>query len=364
MANKKNYTIATIGSHSALEVCRGAKDEGFSTLVVCQKGREKTYTHYYKTDKTSGCIDTCLMVDKFSEILKPEIQLKLNERNSIFIPNRSFEVYINDYDAIEKQFTVPMFGNKKLLRIEERGFKPNQYDLLETAQIRYPKQFKKPEDMDRVCLVKVLEKERGFERAFFLVDNYKDYQKQVEIKLKEGLFTQDQIEKAVIEEFIVGVQVNFNYFYSPINKRLELLGTDTRRQTNFEGITKMPAVYQNEVMKKVAVKYEESGHIAVTILESMLEQVFEIGERFVEASKKFVPPGVIGPFALQSIIIPGPPKKDIVVIDVSPRFPGSPGITATPYSGYLFGKPVSVGQRIAMEIKEALELGQLEKIIT
>jgi 5-formaminoimidazole-4-carboxamide-1-(beta)-D-ribofuranosyl 5'-monophosphate synthetase len=257
-----------------------------------------------------------------------------------------------------------MFGNKKLLRIEERGFKPNQYDLLETANIRFPKQFKNPKDIDRPCLVKVLEKERGFERAFFLAESYNHYQQQVEKRLKEGQFTKEQLEKAVIEEFVVGVQVNFNFFYSPLSKRLELLGTDTRRQTNLEGINKLPATYQNEILKKINISYEEAGHIAVTVLESMLEQAFEMGERFVEACKKFVAPGVIGPFALQSIIIPGPPKKDIVVIDVSPRVPGSPGIAATPYSKYLFGETLSVGKRIAMEIKEAINNDALEEIIS
>ena len=43
----KNYTIAVLGSHSALDICRGAKDLGFKTLVICQKGREKTYQKYY-----------------------------------------------------------------------------------------------------------------------------------------------------------------------------------------------------------------------------------------------------------------------------------------------------------------------------
>lgn len=365
MANIKNTTIATIGSHSALEVCRGAKDEGFATLVVCQKGRDKTYTKYYKSSNGLGCVDECILLDKFSEILKPDIQKQLIKKNSIFIPNRSFEVYINDYDAIENDFTVPMFGNKKLLRIEERGFKPNQYDLLETAGIRYPKIFKDPKDIDRICIVKVLEKERGFERAFFLVNSSKEYKSKVNDRIEKGDFTQEQLEKSVIEEFIIGVQVNFNFYYSPLSNRLELLGTDTRRQTNFEGISKLSWPYQDEFQKSGGrIKYEESGHIAVTVLESMLEQAFELGERFVEASKKFVSPGVIGPFALQSIIIPGPPKKDIVVIDVSPRFPGSPGISATPYSGYLFGKPVNVGRRIAMEIKEAIELNSLREIVT
>jgi len=364
MINKKQITIATLGSHSALDVCAGAKDEGFKTLVISQKGREKTYNHYYKTSGNTGCVDECIALDKFSDILNQDVQKQLTEKNAVFVPNRSFEVYINDYDAIENKFTVPMFGNKKLLRIEERGFKPNQYDLLDAAKIRYPKQFTDPKDIDRLCIVKVLEKERGFERAFFLVDDYASYQLEVDGGLYINKFTEEQIKKAVIEEFIIGVQVNLNYFYSPINHRLELLGTDMRRQTNFEGISRLPSSYQDRLPGKQVISYEEAGHIAVTVLESMLEQAFEMGERFVEASKKFVAPGIIGPFALQSIIIPGPPKKDIVVIDVSPRVPGSPGIAATPYSKYLFGEPVSVGRRIAMEIKEAVKLDRLEEILT
>jgi 5-formaminoimidazole-4-carboxamide-1-(beta)-D-ribofuranosyl 5'-monophosphate synthetase len=364
--NNQNITIATIGSHSALEVARGAKDEGFTNIIICEKGREKTYANYYKTKGDTGCVDEVLLVDKFKDILNPEIQKQLTDRNAIFIPNRSFEVYINDYNAIENDFKVKMYGNKKLLRIEERGHHPNQYDLLDAAQIRYPKQFKDPKDIDRLCIVKVLEKERGFERAFFFVNSKSDYYAKADALKKEGKITQEALEKSVIEEFIVGVQVNFNFFYSPISQRLELLGTDTRRQTNLDGILRLPGDLQTKLLEnhQVQIKYEEASHTAVTVLESLLEQVFAMGERFVEASKQFASPGVIGPFALQSMIIPGPPKKEIVVFDVSPRFPGSPGITATPYSGYLFGQSVNVGRRIAMEIKDAIRDNRLEEIIS
>jgi 5-formaminoimidazole-4-carboxamide-1-(beta)-D-ribofuranosyl 5'-monophosphate synthetase len=363
--NNNNITIATIGSHSALEVARGAKDEGFKNIIVCEKGREQTYAKYYKTDGDTGCVDEVILVDKFKDILNPAIQQQLIDRNAIFIPNRSFEVYLNDYDAIENDFKVKMYGNKKLLRIEERGFHPNQYDLLDAAQIRYPKQFEKPEDINTLCIVKVLEKERGFERAFFYASSYESYQKESEKLLKEEKITQEALEKAVIEEFVVGVQVNFNFFYSPLAERVELLGTDTRRQTNIDGLLRLTAKEQSHVLSNnVQIKYEEASHTAVTVLESLLEQVFAMGERFVEASKKFAAPGVIGPFALQSMIVAGPPKKDIVVFDVSPRFPGSPGITATPYSGYLFGQSVNVGRRIAMEIKDAIRDNRLEEILS
>lgn len=358
-----NYTIAVLGSHSALDICRGAKDLGFKTLVITQKGREKTYQKYYKSDQEFGCVDECIVLEKFKDVLKPEIQDELIKRNTIFIPNRSFEVYINDYDAIENKFNIPMFGNKYLLKIEERDVQPNQYDLLNKAKIRYPKQFKDPKTIDRLVLVKVLEQQRGFERAFFLAENYTSFQRQVEKKLKEKIFTEAQLAKAVIEEFVVGVQINFNFFYSLIENRLELLGTDTRRQTNFEGLTKMPASYQLEILEKIEIKYEEAGHIAVTVLESMLEDVFELGEKFVQATED-IGQQINGPFGLQCIIIPGPPKKEIVVIDVSPRMPGSPGIFATPYSGYLFGENISVGKRVAMEIKEAILTNRLKEITT
>jgi len=360
----KTYTIAVLGSHSALDVCRGAKDLGFKTLVIVQKGRDKTYAKYYKTDGNLGIVDEVLELDKFSDILSEKVQKQLLSKNCIFIPHRSFEVYINDYNAIEKKFKVPMFGNRFLLKAEEREVKPNQYDLLDKARIRYPRQFKDPKDIDRLCIVKVLEKERGFERAFFLVENYEQYKLESEDRLLKGHITKEQLDDAVIEEFIIGVQVNFNFFYSSIYQRLELIGTDTRRQTNIEGLVKTPAPYQQSIMEKMTTKYEEAGHIAVTVLESLLEDAFAMGERFVKASQEMVKPGIIGPFALQTVITSGPPKKEIIVFDVSPRMPGSPGIFATPYSSYLYGEPISMGRRVAMEIKEAIGRGKLEKIVT
>jgi len=36
-------SVATLGSHCALQVLKGAKDEGFKTILVCEKKREKLY---------------------------------------------------------------------------------------------------------------------------------------------------------------------------------------------------------------------------------------------------------------------------------------------------------------------------------
>jgi 5-formaminoimidazole-4-carboxamide-1-(beta)-D-ribofuranosyl 5'-monophosphate synthetase len=108
---------------------------------------------------------------------------------------------------------------------------------------------------------------------------------------------------------------------------------------------------------------EEAGHIAATLTESMLEQAFDMGERFVRAARDARPPGIIGPFALQCVIAAGPPKS-FVVYDVSLRIPGSPGTKYTPYSAYRWGRELSVGGRIAKEIAMARDADRLADICT
>lgn len=357
--NTKDITIAVLGSHSALDVCLGAKKQGFKTLVVVEKGREKTYTEYFK-----NIVDEVLYVREFKDVIKEEIQKVLRRKNCIFIPHRSFEVYINDYDGIEKKFKIPIFGNRFLLRTEERTEKPNQYDLLAKAKIKYPKRFKNPKDIDRLVIVKVLQEKISFERGFFFAVNSKEFIKNSKKLIDAKLISKKTLENAVIEEFLVGAPINFNFFYSPINKRLELMGTDIRRQTNFDGLLRLPAPQQEQVLKYLDITFKEIGHIAVTVLESLIEEAMEVGERFVSSAKELLQPGIIGPFALQTVVRPAFPKHEIIVFDVAPRMPGSPGISATPYSSYLYGRPVSMGERVAMEIKEALRKRQLNKILT
>jgi 5-formaminoimidazole-4-carboxamide-1-(beta)-D-ribofuranosyl 5'-monophosphate synthetase len=156
--------------------------------------------------------------------------------------------------------------------------------------------------------------------------------------------------------------VNLNFFYSPLFGELELSGTDTRRQTNLEGFRNVPPAAL-DALRDVPMRLEEAGHIAATILESMLEPAFEMGERFVAAAREVCPPGVIGPFALQCVIAAGPPKE-LVCYDVSLRIPGSPGTRYTPYSAYRWRRDVSVGERIAMEIVMARDTGRLEDVLT
>ncbi|MBS3748741.1 MAG: formate--phosphoribosylaminoimidazolecarboxamide ligase family protein [Candidatus Thermoplasmatota archaeon] len=359
-----NITIGVLGGHSGLDVCRGAKKHGFKTLAVCQKGREKTYTKYYKTREDGrGCIDETIVLDKFADITRPDIQEILRDKNTIFIHNRYFWVYF-DFEDIENRFNVPIYGTREMVKLEERDVPKNQYYLLEKAGIRFPYIFEKPEDIDRLVIVKVNEAIRGYERAFFYASNYEDYKKKSDELLEKKMITKSALDDAVIEEYVVGAQVNFNYFYSMIDDELEIMGTDTRRQTNLDGLLRLPANEQLEVLKYLKPKMIETGHIAATTKESIIEKIFKLGEQFVDTTKKEVPPGIIGPFALQGAIASDRGKEEMVVFDVSMRIPGSPLTRFTPHSGYLYGDSISYGERIAMEIKKATETNRLEEIVT
>ncbi|MDH7506526.1 MAG: formate--phosphoribosylaminoimidazolecarboxamide ligase family protein [Candidatus Thermoplasmatota archaeon] len=362
--DEKNITIGVLGGHSALDVCRGAKKYGFKTIAVCQKGREKTYTKYYKTREDGrGCIDETIVLNKFSDIIKEKVQKELRNKNTIFIHNRYFWVYF-DFKDIENNFFVPIFGSRGMLKLEERDVPKNQYYLLEKAGIRFPKIFKSPKEIDRLVIVKVSEAIRGYERAFFYSTSFEDYKNKSKELLNKKIITKEALGKAVIEEYVIGAQINFNYFYSVLDDELELMGTDTRRQTNLDGLIRIPADEQLEVLKYVKPKIIETGHIAATTKESIIEKIFELGEKFVKTTQKECPPGIIGPFALQGAIAAEKGKEEMVVFDVSMRIPGSPLTMFTPQSGYLYGESISYGERIAMEIKKAIETRRLKDIVT
>ena len=337
-------------------------------LVITAKGRDQTYDRYFKRvegQHARGCVDETLAVDTFSDMLAERIQEEMLRRNVIFVPNRSFEVYLHQkysYDEIEKGMRVPFFGNRRLLRAEERDEPNNQYAIMDRAGIRYPRRFSSAKEIDRLVMVKAPHKKISFERAFFLVRSPQEFERESARLAAAGILDENALGSAVIEEYLVGPTVNLNFFYSPTLGELELMGTDTRRQTNLDGLRGLPFA-QAQSMADVPISMEEAGHIAATLTESMLEPAFELGERLVRAAREIDPPGIVGPFALQCAIVSGPPKS-FVVYDVSLRIPGSPGTRYTPYSWYRWGRDVSVGERIAMEVTLARREGSLAALLT
>ncbi len=349
----KNITIGTIGSHSALEVMDGAKDENMKTVCICQKGRDLPYRRFKRL------ADEIILLDKFSDVLNRENQERLRELNCVMVAHRAFTAYLG-YDNIENNFKVPVFGNRSLLRAEERTAARNQYYLLEKAGIRHPKIYRKPSDIDGPAMVKVQEAKRKLERAFFIVTSFEDYKKKSQQKIEEGLVSEQDLESAVIEEYVLGTYFNLNFFHSPLTGETEFLGIERRLQTNLHDFVSMPARQQMEM--DVQTQNIEVGHTPASIRESLLEKVFEMGDKFTVAVRKEYPPGIIGPISLQSAVTT---DLEFIVYDVSLRVPGNPIMaTTSPYTKYYYGHTMGVGRRIAMEIKNAAAQRKLRDIVT
>ncbi|MBU7016528.1 MAG: formate--phosphoribosylaminoimidazolecarboxamide ligase family protein [Theionarchaea archaeon] len=346
--------IGVLGSHSALEVGYGAREEGFKTVVVCERGREKTYTKRFR-----NLFDEVIVLDRFAHISESDTIEKLQQLNTIFVPNRSFSVYCG-YDNIETEFAVPLFGARTLLRAEERDVRRNQYYLMEKAGVPYPKLLKTYEEIDRLVMVKLPQAVKKVERGFFTCSTVEEYEEKSQELLKKGLILEEDLKNAVIEEFVFGALFNLDYFYSPLKDEVEFMGADQRIETDIEGILHMTAEEQKAFTKMPTVI--PIGHRGLTVRESQLDTVFDLGERFAETCKKEYPPGIFGCFALQGVF---DRNLKFYTFDVSLRVPGAPILlTTSPYTMYKYGIEMSVGRRIAMEIEEARNLDRLHDVVT
>jgi len=366
-------TVATVGSHSALDVADGAVTEGLPTLVLTQAGREATYARYFRTVRDAnggrrrGCVDEVWTYPKFAGLTAPAEQERLRQRGAILVPNRAFSSYV-PLETIEDDYRVPIFGSRTMLRIEERTERENYYALLERANVPTPRRIPTPEAIDRLAIVKLPHASRRLERGFFTVASPEEYREKSEHLIARGTILASDLAAARIEEYILGPVFNFNFFFSPLAPRedgLELLGVDERRESDLDGMVRLPAAQQLALPEVARIpEYTVVGHGTLTVRESILEEVFRLAERFVDASRARYPPGILGPFCLQTCLDKnGHPS----VFDVAARIGGGTNVhlgVGHPYGNALWRSPMSSGRRVALEIRRAAAEGRLGEVVT
>jgi 5-formaminoimidazole-4-carboxamide-1-(beta)-D-ribofuranosyl 5'-monophosphate synthetase len=88
-----------------------------------------------------------------------------------------------------------------------------------------------------------------------------------------------------------------------------------------------------------------------------------MGEEFVKAATSLVPPGMLGPFCIEGIY---DRQGRFIAFEFSARIVAGTNLytEGSPYSCLIFGEPMSMGRRIAREIKIACERNALNKILT
>jgi len=347
--NKDEITIVTLGSHTSLHILKGAKLEGFSTGVITTEDRDVPYKRFNVADKY-------IYVDNFSDISKNEIQGQLREMNAIVIPHGSFIAYCG-LDKVERSFKVPMFGNRKILRWEsERDLEGK---LLRESGLRIPKKYNGPEEIDGPVIVKFPGARGG--KGYFPCSTTEEFWKKIEIFKDRGILSEEDVNNAHIEEYVVGANYCIHYFYSPLKDTVELMGIDRRYESNIDGLVRVPA--KDQLGLDVDPSYVITGNFPVVIRESLLPKVFEMGDALAAKASEIIPPGMIGPFCLQTLCNE---NLELVVFEMSARIDGGTNsfMNGSPYSYLYHGEPLSMGQRIAKEIKMALDIKMIEKIIS
>ena len=333
------YKIATIGSHSGLQILKGAKDEGFKTIAICIKGKEKPYQMFKVADEI-------ISISGYSMFYK--IQDRLIRKNAIIIPHASFISYLGT-ENIER-LKVLYFGNKQILKWESDRTMERKW--LKKAGLKLPKIFKNPKDIDRPVIVKF--HGAGGGKGYFIAKNYDDFRKKIKLHPKKGY---------VIQEYILGVHMYAHYFHSPLTNETELMGFDKRYESNVDSLGRISARDQMALPEeKVDPSYVIVGNIPIVVRESLLPRYIEMGENVVKESKKIAPPGLFGPFCLETVITP---DEEIYCFEISARIVAgtNPYVHGSPYTWLRYKEPMSTGRRIAREIKLAIKQNKLNKVL-
>jgi 5-formaminoimidazole-4-carboxamide-1-(beta)-D-ribofuranosyl 5'-monophosphate synthetase len=258
-------------------------------------------------------------------------------------------------DEIER-IDTPVFGNKWILRWEaDRDLKEK---LMKEAGLKTPQAVRSKNEIKGLCIVKLHGAAGG--RGYYIAWDRESFEEGARRLIDQKIIRGES--DLYIQEFIRGVPVYLQYFYSPITEELELLGIDRRYESDIDGIGRIPAKQQLGT-GSIEPSYTVIGNIPLVLRESLLEEVYKIGENFVHAAERLVPPGMPGPFCLEGVY---DSEGKFTTFEFSARIVAGTNLylDGSPYSGLLYDEPMSMGRRIAREVKMAKKKGNLDKVIT
>lgn len=341
-------TIGTLGSHSALNIFKGAKEEGFKTVSICKK--EDTIVY-----KKFPLADEIIVVKSFTELLDEKLQQRLLDLNVVLIPHGSFTAYLST-EQLTNDLYVPMFGNRMLLHWEASRTK--QEEWLRSSGLKLPKTFKKPSEIKGLAIAKLPGAKGG--RGYFLVNSAEAFDRKVGDMLKRRLLSEEDVKRIHLQEYVVGLNVYPHYFASILEDDVEFLGVDRRYESAVDAIGRIPASEQLEV--GINPTYTIVGNMPITLRESLLPELMRMGDNVMRKATELAPPGIIGPFCLETVITD---SLEIYTFEISARIVAGTnvGIGTGPYAYLKFGQNMYTGRRIALEIKNGLRKDRIREIV-
>lgn len=336
LSSYKDFKIATICSHSSLQIFKGARDEGIKTIGIVQKDRRKLYESF-----PLGRPDEFIEVESYKDLPSDE----LVEKEALIIPHGSFVEYAG------KQFddlAVPIYGNRASIAWEREREK--MLSWIHQAGIKTPPLMKSPEEIDRPVMIKFPGAKGG--RGYMIVKSKEEFYKRVTEK------------EYIIQEFIIGVRAYPHYFFSAFegpgyktdNGRIELLGVDRRVESSADEIARAHSIGMAKDMAFTVI-----GNEAMVLRESLLTEYMEIGKKISDKSFDLFG-GLTGPFCVETIITE---HLDIYAFEVSARIVAGTNVhpQGSAYSTYYYDEPMSVGRRMARELKIAWQKKRISDIV-
>lgn len=346
----KDISVATACSHTALQIFHGAKMEGVRTVGITTPERKKVYDAFplAKPDKY-------IEVERMSDILNREVQAELLDEHCVVVPHGSFVEYVGSKE-IENKFAVPMLGNRAVLDWESDREKERKW--LMKSGCKVPPRIDSPDKIDRPCLVKFYGAKGG--RGFFIALNEEEFYE------KLG----DKTEDYIIQEFVLGTRYYYHFFYSPLDKKgypagkghIEMLGIDRRNESNIDELHRFGFTRDELQAAGINQTFVVTGNIPLVLRESLLGGILEQAKDVVDNSVELFNPGMVGPFCLETVLTD---KLETYIFEISSRIVAGTNLypMGSPYTPYLFDKPMSTGRRIAVELKDAMAQNRLNEVV-
>lgn len=335
LSDYRGFKIATICSHSSLQIFKGAREEGIKTIGIVQKDKRKLYESF-----PLGRPDEFIEVDNYGDVPWS----RLADKDAIIIPHGSFVEYVGEaFDDLP----VPIYGNRQSIAWERNRDKMLQW--IRKAGIKTPKTYK-PSEIDGPVLVKFPGAKGG--RGYLIVSSEEEFHQKVQEK------------DYMIQQFLVGVRAYPHYFFSPFkghgyateHGELELMGVDRRVESSADEIARAVSLGMD-----IDMTFTVIGNEPLVLRESLLAEYMEIGKNISDTSFELFG-GLKGPFCVETIITE---DLEVYAFEVSARIVAGTNVypEGSPYSTYYYNGPMSVGRRIAMELKRASKLGRLQDIV-
>lgn len=341
----QDLTIATLCSHSSLQIFHGARKLGFKTAGITISHDTRYYDAFplAKPDKI-------FRYDDFSDM---ENSVKeLHDENVIIIPHGSFVEYMGPKRF--EDYEVPTYCNRAVLQWESDRAMERQW--ITSAGVDMPKIIDDAREISEPVMVKYHGAKGG--RGFFIAKDYPDFKLSI-----------DNTQPHTIQEYCLGTRYYLHFFYSPMKDSgykvsrggsLELLSIDRRDESNIDEMYKLGSV-DDARRHGLYPSFVVTGNIPVVIRESLLPKAFDMAEKVVNRSYELFG-GMWGPFCLETIVTD---KLQFKVFEISTRIVAgtNPFISGSPYADLIY-PGLSTGGRIAKEIKDSVADGTLHDLMT